>query len=168
MSTAATDYRKLPARGWTWSGRARLWLAADHLLEVHSTSLTEHYRRYFLRDIRALVIQRTHAALWWSLLGGLLLLLCGGAAVALYLIGADRALEPERIFMWFFAGIFAVGAVAGLLVLLLQLVFGSSCVCHIETTAGRRVLAAPRRLRPAERLLAELAPIISSAQSSMP
>lgn len=168
MSTVATGYRKLRARGWTWAGRARLWLGADHLLEVQGTGFTEHYRRYFLRDIRALVVRRTRASLWWSLCGGLLLLLCGAAAVALYLVGSDRALEPERIAMWVFAGMFAAGALAGLLVLVLQLLLGPSCACHIVTTAGRRPLAAPSRVRPAERMLAELAPIITAAQKSMP
>jgi hypothetical protein len=166
VSTSPTGYRKLRARGWTWGGRARLWLGADHLLEVHSTTFTEHYRRYFLRDIRAVVVERTRAAIWWSIFGAAMLLLCGGAAAALYFFGASRDSEPEQIAWWIFGGFFAAGAFLGLLVLLFQLVFGPSCACHIVTTAGRRALAAPSRLRPAERLLTELTPLVAAAQES--
>jgi len=166
VSTPSPAYHKLRARGWNWSGRSRLWLGGDHLLEVHSTSFTEHYRRYFLRDIRALVVERTRAALWWSIGGALVLLLCGGAAVAFYFVGVNREFDPERIAMWVFGGFFAIGALLGLAVLLTQWLFGPACACYIETTAGRRQLAAPRRLRPADRLLAELAPVITAAQET--
>lgn len=166
MSNAPAKYRKLKARGWNWSGRARLWLGDDHLLEVHSTSFTEHYRRYFLRDIRALVVARTRVALWWSIGAATVLLLCGGAAGGFYFFGASRGDEAERIALWVFGGFFAVGALVGLVALLMQFAFGPSCACYIETTAGRRKLAAPSRLRTADRLLVELAPIIAAAQEA--
>lgn len=166
MSSAPGKYRKLKARGWNWSGRARLWLGEDHLLEVHSTSFTEHYRRYFLRDIRAVVVERTRASMWWSIGSSVVLLLCGAAAAGLYLFGASRSDDAERIAMWIFGGCFAAGALLGLVGLVFQLIFGPSAACYIETTAGRRRLAAPSRLRPADRLLVELAPIVAAAQEA--
>jgi hypothetical protein len=165
VSTARPPYRKLRARGWSWSGRSRIWLGEDHLLEVHSTGFTEHYRRYFLRDIRAVVVAPTREGMWWAIGAGTVLLLCGGAAAGFYFFGASRGLEAERIAMWVFGGMFAFGALLGLAVLLQQLVLGPSCACYIETSAGRRRLGAPCRLRPADRFLAELAPIITAAQA---
>ena len=58
MNSPAPPYRKLPGRGLGWAGFARLWIAEDHLLEVNSLLFTERYRRFFFKDISALVIRR--------------------------------------------------------------------------------------------------------------
>jgi hypothetical protein len=168
VSAPSAPYRKLRATGWNWSGRARLWLGDDHLLEVHSTAVTEHYRRYFLRDIRALLVTPTRFSRWWSIGSATVLLLCAAAAAALYFFGRAEAELAERIALWIFAGFFAVGAVLGLLSLVVQLLLGPSAACYIETSAGRRQLGAPTRRRSADRLLAELAPIITAAQEGEP
>ena len=52
-------YKRLPGRGRNIAGVSRLYTADDHLLLVHSTRLTEDYRRFYLRDIQALTARRT-------------------------------------------------------------------------------------------------------------
>ena len=53
------QYKRLPGRGRNIAGVSRLYTAEDHLLLVHSTRLTEDYRRFYLQDIQALTARRT-------------------------------------------------------------------------------------------------------------
>ena len=51
-------YRKLPGRRRGFIFSASLWTGADHLLSVKSTRFQEHYKRFYFRDIQAIVITR--------------------------------------------------------------------------------------------------------------
>ena len=59
MSTAPNRYQKLPGRGVGFTGYSRLFVGPDHLLLVWSTGYSEHYRRFFFRDIQAFLVART-------------------------------------------------------------------------------------------------------------
>jgi len=55
------DYVRLPGRRSGLLRRETLWLGSDHLLLVRSTRFNEDYRRFYLADIEALVVQHRPA-----------------------------------------------------------------------------------------------------------
>jgi hypothetical protein len=127
----------------------RLYQGPDHLLQVTSTGFSEQYRRFYYRDIQAFLIRQTEtwlarAALW----GGLALLF---ALLALAVGGI------EAVPLWVITGTW-LGA------LLLDLMLGPSCVCHLRTAVHIETLASLRRTRTARRLLARIKPVIEAAQ----
>ncbi len=167
MNAPGPVYRKLPGRGLGWAGLGRLWIAEDHLLEVNSLLVSERYRRFFFKDISALVIRRTKVRLAWSIAHGVLGI--GGALLAggLWWGGTLVAEQEPRIMLWVFAGMAAPFALLFLVLLFINLLLGPTCRCHLQTTsAGWHPLAAPTRLRPARRFLAQFTPLLEAAQSA--
>ncbi len=55
---AASTYRRVPGRSTGLLRRDTLWLGPDHLLRVHSLRFSEEYRRFYLADIQAIVVQK--------------------------------------------------------------------------------------------------------------
>jgi hypothetical protein len=53
-----SEFVRLPARRWGVLRRASIWDAGDYLLSVSGTSFTERYRRFYYRDIQAIVVQK--------------------------------------------------------------------------------------------------------------
>jgi len=53
-----SDFIRLPARRWGLLRRASVWDAGDYLLSVSGTSFSERYRRFYYRDIQAIVVQK--------------------------------------------------------------------------------------------------------------
>src|ERR1019366_1023269 len=51
-----TPYRKLPGRLRGFGYVARVWMAPDHLLLVRTRMFREEYKRFYLRDIQAIVM----------------------------------------------------------------------------------------------------------------
>ena len=167
MNSPAPAYRKLPGRGLGWAGFARVWVADDHLLEVNSLLISERYRRFFFKDITALVIRRTKARLYWNLAHGILGI--GGALLAggMWWSGTLVSEQEPRIMLWVFAGMIAPCALFFIILLFINILLGPTCRCHLQTTtAGWHALAAPTRLRPARRFLAQFAPLVEAAQAA--
>src|SRR6059036_2592658 len=52
-------YRRLPGRESGLLSYSRLWLGPDHLLLARTTFLSEEYKRFYFRDIQAIVTRRT-------------------------------------------------------------------------------------------------------------
>lgn len=164
MSDAPAAFRKLPGRGLTWAGRARLWLTNDYLLEATSALVFERYRRFFFRDIRAVFIRRTKVRLGWGIAQGSIGTLCallGGAAAW---GGAVYGPEAAHIAYYILGGMFGLAALFFMLLLAINVLLGPSCACHILTASGWQELAAPTRLGPAQRVVAELMPLLEAAQ----
>ena len=167
MNLDAPAYRKLPGRGLAFNGIGRLWLAEDHILDVESLLVHERYRRFFLKDIAAIVVRRTKARLYWNIGHGVLGF--GGAALAggLWWIGTFVKEQEPRVMLWVLAGMIAPFALFFLILFLINSLLGPTCRCHLQTTAaGWHPLAAPTRLRSARRMLARLAPLIEAAQKT--
>ena len=166
MSAEPIHYSKLPGPGLGWSGWTRLWLAEDHVLEMNWTIFTERYHRYFLHDIRGAIAQRTKTGRMWNIalgiLGGLVLAITG----AMIWGGSQIEDKEGRIALWIFAGMIGALALALLVLLIINTLLGPTCRFYLQTTVGTRLLAAPTRLRRAQRLLARLAPHIESVQSA--
>ena len=166
MNSPAPAYRKLPGRGLGWAGFARVWVADDHLLEVNSLLISERYRRFFFKDITAIVIRRTKARLYWNIAHGILGL--GGALLAggLWWGGTLVSEQEPRIMLWVFAGMIAPFALFFIILLFINILLGPTCRCHLQTAADWHPLTAPTRLRPARRFLARLTPLIEAAQAA--
>lgn len=145
MSTA--DYQKLPGTyvmPWT---RQRLYLGPDHILQVTLTLFNEQYRRFYLRDIEAIVLAEKGSAGLYLLGGGLLLSL-----LSLVLFYSGR---PAGGSFTLFPG----------LVLLVAGVRMANCACYLRTASAVERLPSLGRIDAARRALAILTPAIQAAQT---
>jgi hypothetical protein len=144
--TPATKYRRLPGRA-GFIVRHSLWMKPDHLLRVKALLFSEEYRRYYLKDIQALVL--TEKANPPAFIGYVL-----AASIALLTGGLFYSSHP----VW---GTFA-GVVA--LTILLWSCRRPTCVCYLQTRVSTERLHALRRLRSAHKTLAILKAEIEKIQ----
>ncbi len=155
-----TEYQKLPGRGRRNEGfvsvvrlQSKLWLGEDHLLCVDSQGYSEDYKRFYYRDIQAIIIRKTRGQqivlLVWGILAGLSGLL--GFATA----------RDWRILWW------SLGGVA-LFVFLVTAIAGQTCICHLKTAVQQEELPAWKRLRPTRKGFALLKARIDVAQGTVP
>jgi len=130
--------------------RGRLYLGPDHLLEIQSFGYTENYRRYFFNDIQGFTIVKTR----WATIGNIVLSLFGGFLV-LAMVGAG-------------AGALASGIVGGCfaLFLLLNIIFGPTCIVYIQTPIQRQRLPGLNRLRRTRALLTQIEAHIQATQGA--
>lgn len=144
-------YRRLRGMRWFWGARARAWLAPDHLLYVETSWFVERYRRFHLRDIEAVVLQRNDRArvatvLWIiALLPGLVMLLIPDAG----------------------PGTRATGAVLAALSLIGQVVHllrGPCCSVTLHTRVSRQRLRCWNRVGRALPAVDELCEAVEAAQ----
>jgi hypothetical protein len=147
-------YQRLPGHGRTWTGPSRVWLAPDHVLLVLGHGFYENYRRFFFDDIQAVIVRRTHTgkiftSLW---LAGLLF------------FGLLAAVVPDptgRIILLGVAAPFAIG-------LMINILLGPTCACHIRTAVQTERVPAVSRWRTASQFVSRLSPLIVAAQGELP
>lgn len=151
MSAANPVYRKLPGKGRTWMGYERLWLADDHLLVAKTRGFAEHYERYYLRDVHALILRRTPNHGWR--------LAVMAALLALPLLAAWQHTAGRGAWL-ILATVFA-------LFLAVEWLLGPSSACHLRTPLQTVELVPLRRLRNARRVLGELQIKIGELQGAM-
>jgi len=156
MSDArSSPYTRLPARRFGVAQRATLWLGSDHILVVHETMTGESYRRFFLRDIRAITIRATRRR---ETTTTVLIVL---ALVNLLPLVALTSGDPDvRVF-----SLLAAGSLVWLALLTANLVRGPSCETRFSTPAHDDVVAPLSRIRSAHRVIAMLRPRILAAQA---
>ena len=149
-SNSSLRYHGLPGRRRGFISSASLWTAPDHLLSVKSDRLHEHYKRFYFRDIQAIVITKAPrfavstraAALGMALLTGILV--------------ARLSYPVLMNALWLLA--------AGLIALWIYLSATQSCVCWLYTAVSREKLPSIYRLWNARKILAELEPRIAQTQ----
>jgi len=148
-------YKSLPGRGSSVIARTRLWEGPDHLLFVTSWPSGEGYRRFFFRDIQAIIIRRTARRLWINIILLVLALISAGPI----LVFSDR----DR------GSLIAAGIVGGFwfLFVLLNSLFGPTCETHMQTAIQTERISSLGRLRTAQRVLARIQPHILAAQSEI-
>jgi hypothetical protein len=145
-----SNYQRLKVGGRDIAGRASYWLAADHLLVVREEGFQERYRRFYLRDVQALIISRNVM----GLLTTLVLTALGG----LMAIAALATQNPAGRWVWaFIAACFVIALIA-------HLVGGPTADCHLRTAVQLERLPGVTRLRVAQRLIAAMTPAIQTAQ----
>jgi hypothetical protein len=163
MSSTPKEYKKLPGNGTrrigTWfftfsRSFCSLWMGADHLLLADRTGFTETYKRFYFRDIQAIIIRKTNSGAIGNFLLAIPVMIFGAAALSV-------ANLPGRITLWIMAGMFAF-------FVLLNLISGPTCVTHIKTAVQTEQLPAWGRIRTARKGMKRIRPFILQAQPEIP
>jgi len=164
MQQERVKYRKLPGRRRGFLFGSSVWLGPDHLLLVKSARFHEDYKRFYFRDIQAIVTAEaprfhisTRAALVAAAWLGVLIFAIGYGSRAGVL-----AREASHIAGWL------LGAVALLLVAAWAYISaGLSCRCRIYTAVSSDELPSLYRRWTAQRFLEEVQPYIAQAQGAI-
>ena len=147
-------YRKLPGHRRGFLFGSSVWLGPDHLLLVKSSRFREEYRRFFFRDIQAIVsagAPRYHLSTRAALIGALWACVLAGA------IASDRE---------------ALGWIAGFIGILLACVWmyvsgARGCRCRIYTAVSSEELPSLYRDWTARRFIEVVEPFVTQAQGSI-
>ncbi len=155
MAPATARYKRLPGTKRGLFHGASLWLAEDHLLAVNNWRFSETYKRYYYRDIHALIV--TKKPRWVVPVPWLILMCVAGFAALIFAVArAGLALEITSY---------------GTLLLVLWLVVTAltrSCVCRIQTAVSCDALPSLYRLRAANKALAILEKVLEGVQGALP
>lgn len=151
MTTKAKEYRRLPGRGRSLIGYGTLWLGKDHLLSLSNHIFSEDYKRFYFRDVQALIVRKTVRGRVWNILLGSL-----AALFTLIAIQGDIG--------WTFSGICAVIFFFSFLINVLR---GPTCVSHLRTAVHMEKLPSLHRLRTASNAINILKPLIEEAQGKL-
>ena len=161
MTESNLSYRRLPGRTRKYFGlfspfSQSLWLGDDHLLLLKRHYYGESCKRFYLNDIQALEVCKTvsgrRLTLWLSTI--LLLFLAGAAALFYY--GATGL-----------GSVIFVISTINLVVVLLHLALGPTCVFRIHTAVQEIDIECLRRLRTAREVVQHLIPLIEVTQGQL-
>ncbi len=141
------QYRRLPGRWWGLGTSASLWLAPDHILSVKSRWFREEYKRFYLRDIQAVVV--APCARFSISMPMLLVVLAGLFSIAFLLSSAD--------------GAWAIGLLV-MVAVWLTISIGLGCRCRLYTAVSTDDLPSLYRTFAARRFLTEIQPLIDQVQ----
>ncbi|MGO9227648.1 MAG: hypothetical protein ACLQKA_00360 [Bryobacteraceae bacterium] len=149
-------YRKLPGRRRGFLFGSSVWLGPDHLLLVKSARFREEYKRFYFRDIQAIVTAnapRLHISTRFLLI----------AVLWLWALGTVGVMEREHPAGSSIEWIpWAVAAV--LLVAWIYISAGWSCRCRIYTAVSSEPLPSLYRTWTARRFLKKVEPYLAQAQ----
>jgi hypothetical protein len=143
--------------------QSRLWLGTDHLLAVSAVGYQESYKRFYFRDIQAVIVRRTTTGRTINQSLGPLAILSLAIAVTLTLarvMSTGTELGGGEVF-WWIVGV----ALAG--IVLWNFLLGPTCICHIRTAVQTEELVSQRRLRRLQKVLALVRPIMVAAQGQL-
>jgi hypothetical protein len=163
VATADKQYQRLPGAGTrrqglvsAWSTRSRLYLGKDHLLCVDSQLTSEDYKRFYYRDIQAIIVRFSNRRnIWNAVFGGLAAL-----AAIITLVGLS---VPEMVTVFIalgFVGLFGI-------FLLINTACGPTCVTHVRTAVQIEELPSLNRLRRTRTVMNRLRPLIVEAQGQL-
>jgi hypothetical protein len=163
MSVNARKYRALPGRSRRYFGADssihRLFLGPDHLLYVvRSMSLSEVYKRFYLKDIQALAVTRTNSGK-----------IANAVLGAMFSVSVLAVLAGTTWRQWEYAVVVLAGSPALLAAILLvgNIIAGPTCRFQINTAVQVEYIYGAGRLRAARKLLAILQPLIEQAQGPL-
>jgi hypothetical protein len=158
-TTQTQPYRRLAGRGRRTGGCvsvgapiSTIWLADDHLLLRESIyGLSETYKRFYFRDVQAIVIRRSPRWIAWISVWMILCLFFFACSVT----------SHWRVWVWpFFSALCFV-------LTTIQLARGPTCVTHLVTAVQRELLGSLNTLRKARRALKTLVPLIEEKQGRL-
>lgn len=139
--------------------RASLWLGKDHVLCVETSgySYTESYKRFYFRDIQAIIIRKNSARMIRSFaLGGLALLFL---VIVLAVSSTDApAFGTLAVFLSL--------ATLSILGVIINSLLGPTCACQIRTAVQTESLPLIRTRR-AQKFLERIRPLIAAAQGQL-
>jgi hypothetical protein len=157
MAETETPYRRLPGKGrksgfLSATSRVTLWLGQDHILQVETTGWEEEYKRFYFRDIQAIVVRRTaRDRIWSGALGGMTFICLLGYFTA----GGGLAITC------------AVVGIITLIGFLINYYLGPTCSCQLRTAVQNEFLWSLNRMVNAERVLKTIVPIIEHTQGQL-
>lgn len=152
------SYRRLPGRSPRFSfHRSSLWQGDDHLLLVKMRGYAEEYKRFYYRDIQAIILTPTNRA---TLISAVLAIFAG-FPILLFLAGIIRHWGKVALILW--------GVISGLLLLLLLInrLKGPTCRAEIQTAVQIERLTSLARVSAARKALALILPVIEAAQATI-
>ncbi len=156
---ATHDYTKLsPARrmrGFSVVSvtRSNLWLGSDHLLCIESEGFNESYRRFYFRDIQAVILRRTLRARAIGLVSGIPAVFLAVAAIAV----------TDTFGRWLLAVLATLCAIP----FVVNLIYGPTCTCQLRTAVQTEDVPSLGRVRRARRVLNRIRPLIAEAQGQL-
>ncbi len=144
-------------RGFAVAFRSRgsLWLGPDHLLSVETNGYTESYKRFYFRDIQAIIVRRTKLR---SIVNGILMAPSVGCLIGLILSFFSRPMDEVTVLTCL------ILSAVFLLLLLINSTLGAGCICHLRTAVQIEVLPSLYRVPKMRRILNEIQPLIAAAQ----
>lgn len=148
-------YLKLPGARKGVLNSSSLWMGEDHCLLVRNTRFSEVYKRFYYKDIQAILIRqgpRFFVPPYWFI--GVLI--SGIASIVFLAIGRREA-------MWF-----SLACLIGLVIWLSVESLFRSCTTHVKTAVSLEELTALSRTRYALRALDILRSKIEGVQGAMP
>jgi len=151
MEQISQTYQKLPGARRTPFRKATLWLASDHILSIDSHRFTEEYKRYYFKDIQAIVVRQTTGSTAMSKAIDLVVTI-----ILVVLALAAWRLESRG------------AAIVGGLILIQFIIIkslGPRCVCQLITAVSSDKLPSLNRLRTAEKALQIIGPLVQQAQA---
>ena len=151
MPDTPLTYQKLPGTGSGALARHRLWEGPDHLLVVTSWPTGEGYKRFFFRDIQAIVIRQTARRLVVNIVLFVLALLTAGPWL---FVDGGSAWIASAIIGGFW-----------LIFILANTLLGPTCETRIQTAIQTESITSLVRLRTALKVLARVQPHIVAAQA---
>jgi len=148
MSMKTQEYIKLRGKGFkrgsflSLSGiRASLWLGQDHMLCIYNKGYEEDYRRFYFRDIQAIITHQDNRRLVWNIIFGVF-------AFAFAFWG-----PPYLMVSAFF-----------LVLILINWLRGPTCTCYVQTAVSRENLPSLNRLKHVNHAITRLAHVIERVQ----
>ena len=154
MASENIKYKRLPGRLRGIVHTASLWLGDDHLLAVSGWRFTENYKRFYYRDIQAVVITRAPrfvVPLPW--------------AVAVLGLVITAFIASAGAIPWLVQGCESLLAVFGLYLLIVNLAW--SCRCRIQTAVSCQELPSLCRMGAARKALAIIERRIGEVQGTL-
>jgi hypothetical protein len=151
-----TQYRRIYRYG-RLGGSSSIWESESHLLLVRNSVLAETYRRFYFRDIQAVMILQNHYRLFNALMLGVLVL----PAIALFATSIVRGWDIAATIT------ISISTAALLAPFVINLTRGPCCKCFLQTSVQRDILDPITRVRDARRVLDQIRPRIESLQGEL-
>jgi len=150
MPNALKEYTRLPGKKKNFLiGYYELWLGHDHLLYIFSRFGIEDYKRFYFKDIQAVITRKTTKGKIQNLVLSIFCILF--SLMALYFKGGWSVLN------WTITGLMAI-------FLLINWLRGPTCVSHLQTAVQTEKLHSLYRLKTAIKIMNRLRLLIEKAQ----
>lgn len=150
MADTGQKYHKLPGRRRGFIFSASLWTGADHLLLVRSVRFQEQYKRFYFRDIQAIVITSAPRFVFSTPMLAVVLMLLMGVLILRVRVPALTA------WVWLLLAAMTAGWI--------YVSAAQSCICRLYTAVSREDLPSLYRMWTARKALAELERKIAEVQ----
>ena len=141
-----------------FASRSSLWLGDDHLLCVDSAGYSETYKRFYFRDIQAIVISETNRRTIWN---AVLILPAVFALAGLMMNAFQPRHNIGATIAW------SIVAVILLVPFVINNILGATCACQLRTAVQIEELPSLSRVRKARKVLETIRPFVTAAQGQL-